>query len=330
MHTDSEVTAALILLLAQRGDKTALPAIGFYLRSDNAAARMAVYQALSSLGDDEESVRLLVRAIMESKGDEQRAARDSLDQMKYPAADAALAKLFEKFNENTQKEIAARLAARNATSAVPMLVGQLQNADTGVRAEVLKALGALGAKESISPVLNFLLKTELPAELDQAAKTVVAMAHRMPEGELRDDGLVAALTDAKESVRIALLNNLAQTSGSNVFGAIHVAMKDPSDNVQNAAFRALANWPDAKPMDELLEIARTSKMKRTASSLCADLSGWPACPARERRKNHWQCSKARRTRSRRPPTANSSSVPWRKSSIPTPFYPAPNSSPTMR
>ncbi len=108
-------------------------------------------------------------------------------------------------------------------------------------------------------LVTYAVKTDVDTERDQAVKSVVAIAKRLPEGDTRSTEILAALKDSSEPARIALLSALGQIGGAKALDAVHAALKEGGDKSQDAAFRALASWPDAMPMQELLDLARSAK-----------------------------------------------------------------------
>jgi len=96
-------------------------------------------------------------------------------------------------------------------------------------------------------------------ERDAAAKSLVTISRRLPENGAHLDAIAKAAKDSSDPARIALLTSLGQIAGTKALAAIHDGMKDANEKIQDAAFRALANWPDSKPIDDVLDIAKTSK-----------------------------------------------------------------------
>lgn len=254
----ADVKPALIAVIAQRGDKTALSTLSELSAKDEGAVRVAAIQGIGYLGDDS-SVAPLMALAVSGKGDEQKYARESLDRVNGADVDKALAVYLKNENLETVKEATQRLAARNTSSVAPELTALLAHSDQNVRIEALKALGSVAGKEALAAVLGVLSKTEIEAERDQAAKTIVAISRRLPETDGHVDALVEALKGGSEPARIALLTALGQIGGSKALDAVRAAMSDASEKIQDAAFRSLTNWPDAAPMTELLALAKSAK-----------------------------------------------------------------------
>ena len=255
----ADVKPALIAVIAQRGDKTALPVLSELSAKEEGAVRVAAIQGIGYLGDAS-SVAPLMALAVSGKGDEQRCARESLDRVNGADVDKTFVAFLKNENLDTVKEAAQRLAARNAASAAPELTDLLTHSDQNVRIEALKALGAVGGNGymALAAVLTVLGTTEVEAERDQAAKTIVAISRRLPEADGHVDVLVAALKVGSEPAHIALLTALGQIGGSKALDAVRAAMSDASEKTKDAAFRALTNWPDAAPMNELLSLAQSS------------------------------------------------------------------------
>jgi HEAT repeat protein len=253
----AETKPALILVLAQRGGKPTQEAFKAELGNPEASIRAAAIQGLGSVGDSS-TVAPLMAIALSKQGPEQRAARDSLERLRGAEVDKALIALLADSNPAQKIEAMQRLSGRNSMTAAPPLLNLLADADANVRIEALKALSALGGKDALPPVVTFLVKTGNDGERDQASKTAVAIARRLPDPDTRTEPIVSALPST-EPARIALLGALGQIGGKQALNTVHTFMKDGSEKTEDAAFRALANWPDATPMTELREIARNSK-----------------------------------------------------------------------
>ncbi len=251
------VKPALIAALAHRGDKAALPALLEQTASDSETVRLGAIQVIGYLGD-ESTVKPLMELAVSGKGEEQRSARESLDRLHGADVDKTLAAFLKNDNLDTVKEAAQRLAGRNSSGTAPELTALLTHSDKTVRIEALKALGSVGGKDALTAVLGVLGKTEIEVERDQAAKTIVAISRRLPETDGHVEALVAALKDGSEPARIALLTALGQIGGAKALDSVRAAMSDAGDKTKDAAFRALTNWPDAVPMNELLSLAQSS------------------------------------------------------------------------
>jgi hypothetical protein len=81
------------------------------------------------------------------------------------------------------------------------------------------------------------------------------------------DPLLAALAKAAPPGQAALLEALASLGGTPALAAVRAEMNGQNADVRLAAVRALANWPDAAPLEDLATFAST-----TADARCKALA----------------------------------------------------------
>ena len=96
------------------------------------------------------------------------------------------------------------------------------------------------------------------SDADRAAieRAMIATVTRLEEPD--DADIIAALDKASNEAKVHLLAVLPQFGGEKALQAIRGQLSSSEANVQNAAVRALADWPDSAPLSELLEIAKNS------------------------------------------------------------------------
>ena len=250
---------ALLTVLAQRGDKSALIAIIAELKSEPSAVRVAALKALGKIGDGT-CVAPLIALAGSAKDDELRALRESLDLMKGGDVDQALIGFLSGGDALVKREAVQRLAARIAVSAAPALVKLLNDPDQNVRKEALIALGAVGGKNELPGVLVIFTSPLKEVMSDEnVAKAALSISRRNPDIEGRAEALIAAFKDAPESAHGPLLNVLAQLGGTKALDVVRGALKSSVKSTQDGAVRALANWSGAAPLADLLNIAKSTE-----------------------------------------------------------------------
>jgi hypothetical protein len=140
---------------------------------------------------------------------------------------------------------------------IPALAAVLSDADAMVRDCARRALQAIPAPEAGAALLAALAKAPTPewrvALLNAVGgrKDAAAAACAAPA--------LAALAGSSPAGRVALLGVLAKTGTAKALVAARGALKDADPAVQEAALRALADWPDAAPAADLLAIAKADE-----------------------------------------------------------------------
>ena len=248
----------LLAALADRGDPAARPAAIEAAKSQDQTVRLAALRALAQLGDSS-TAELLAQTASSAQGAEQEAARESLVRLKGADVDPAILAGLESAEPLIRAELIRALAGRRTPNAVPALLKSAKDADNSVRLESLKALGVLAEPQHTASLIDLLTAAKDGGEQKEAANAVVSVCRKIPEADKRAGAALAALASAKEpGIKSSLLSVLGRLGGSKALAAVRAALNDESAEAKSAAVRALADWPDAEPMNDLLEIARNA------------------------------------------------------------------------
>ncbi len=247
----------LLAALALQGDKSAMPVAVTAAMSDDASVRLAGVRALGTLGDAA-VVPLLIKAIA-SGGDQADAARGSLARVSADGVDEAVLKALAQADPGLRSTLIGVLDTRKAVIAVPALLQEAAHEDGGVRSRAVAALGTLAEPKDVAALVKLLLGTPKGRERDDAEKAIVLVCGRIEERDRQADPILEELAQAGQEQRCVLLPLVGRIGGGKALDAIREAMKSETAEVQDAAVRALCNWPDASVADELFKLAEQSE-----------------------------------------------------------------------
>jgi HEAT repeat protein len=263
------VQVTLLGVLEARGDPAARTAVVAATKSPEEPVRVAALAALGRLGDAS-TVPLLAGAAAAGPGSERKAAARSLDRLRGAGVtDAMVAEIGraapsgqkrrpDRAEAGTRRVLVRSLAARGAADAVPALVEAAEDADEAVRRESIKALGALGSVEVLPFLLDLLTETRDKSARRETERAVGAVCARSEGKSECSRLLVSSYPRAATEARCAILRLTAAVGGTEALALVRKAVGDRDREIGKAAVRALANWPDPAPTDDLLEMARTS------------------------------------------------------------------------
>jgi len=247
---------ALLKVVAERGDKGVLPSLLAAAADPDEGVRIAAYEAMGQVRDDA-AIPPLIAALSKAKDKELAAARAAINRIPGDSAAAALVQAMDGAAPALRVEIIQALAARHAESAVPALLAAAEDKEESVRRKAVDAVGAIAGESALTPLLKLLARASAQ-EREATEKAVAAVAGRIPDDAKRTEPILAALPAAESPARASLLRVLGRLGGEKALPAVRAAAKDPSADIQNAAVRALADWPDASAANDLLDLARTS------------------------------------------------------------------------
>ena len=247
----------LLDALAARGDKAAAAAVAQVAAPDE-AVRVAAIRALGNLGGASD-VELLVRAM--GAREMREAAGSSLRVLSGEGVNEAIIACVEHPEVAGEVHIALIeiLVARHASEAVPALLTWAGEADESVACESMKGLAVLAEEKELPALLDLLLAVQAERVREEAVKTVVAVSQKIPEENRRAQAARAMLPGVPDTAqRCALLSVLGRLATPEALPPLQKALADENEEVQKTAIRALAEWPDAAPLEDMYAIAKSS------------------------------------------------------------------------
>ncbi len=252
-----EMKALLLSVLAERGDASVLPAFLAAAKDVSAEVRLAAYQGMGQLADDG-AVPVLLAALAKESGPQLKAAKSALGSIHTPQANQALIDAVGKGDPKARAAAIELLADRRATAAVPALLEAAKDEDSSIRRAAFKALGQLASVEQLPTLVQRLVGADSGTDRQAAQKALAAAVKRIEEPDACAKPIVAALEKVPAPAKAALLRVLGDVPSDDALAALRSARKADHPDIQDAAVRALAEWPTAAVLDELLDIARTA------------------------------------------------------------------------
>jgi len=236
--------AMLLEDFAVRGDPAALPAVKKAAASQDEVIKKAAVATMGKLGDA--SCLPTLTGLAAGGGPLADLARNALDTLPADDVNPAMLKMARQADPKVRKEVVRSLGARGAKGAVPVLLEAARADDTAVRQEAIRALEQLADAQA------------LPA----LVKLVVAPREDADRGVAQHAAILGALAAAPPAAKAALLQTLPRVGTANALAAVRKHASASDENIRDKAIRALAEWPDPAAADDLMKIA-TSTEKTT-------------------------------------------------------------------
>ena len=247
----------LLRALIGQGDKRARQALLDAAADADEVVRIQALVSLAQWGDTS-AVPLLLKSAT-AKGEEQNAARSTLDVLPDKSVDAALLERIASDTPAVRTEVIRAIGARRTPNSVEPLFTAAQDAEGAVRSEAFKSLALVAEFDALPRALNLLLQAKEDRDRDPAIKTVVAIARKNDNVDARSAPVLSELERTEGPVRAALLNILGQLGGDKALAAIRTAVKSDDEKTHEAGVRALTAWPDTTPIGDLLALAKEDK-----------------------------------------------------------------------
>ena len=254
LSPDAQVV--LLSALEGRGDKAAAPYVAKAVDSDNEAIRLAAIDALAVLGGSS-NVELLAK--VSNSGDKTgRAAMDTLGRLSGPGVDGALIYVAQSRAETSVRiNVIETLTKRREIEAVEVLFVLAKDDNRDIRQAAYKALGVLSDQKDLSAMVSMLLAAESNSDRGGIERAMIATVTRLESPNATP--IIDGLTKANRATKPHLLTVLSRIGSAKAFNAVRYEMLSDYDQIRTAAIRALADWPDAAPLSDLMAIAMADR-----------------------------------------------------------------------
>jgi uncharacterized protein len=244
------------------------PAVLAAAKAASPDVRLAAIRALARVGDAS-TVPLLADRAAGSRGSEQLAAQTSLWTL--PGKDVDEAILFclvASPADPVKNELVQAVGERRIVSGKNLLMGQAESGPLSNCLAAAKALRVVASPDDIPELLEILLGMTDEAAQEEMENTIGALAQKIGDPGARGDdieGLLAPAPDSKLAPvtaipkRCLLYRTLGKIGDDSSLLLLRAALKDGDSAIQDAAIRALADWPNLTPREDVLKIAQDSK-----------------------------------------------------------------------
>ncbi len=251
--------AAVINMLAARGDKAALNAIIEAFGDADQDVRTAALAGAVTLGG-EAAIDSVIQFIKTSKADaEVKIAAETLGRLPGEAVLNAIAAAVPQSPARAHVALIETLAARKARAHSKVVLAALDG-EANVHAAAAKALVDVAGPADIDALLRRLSAAENDADRTALERAIVAAAMQETDEAKRAAKIVAALEAAEDAQKPPLIAILGRIGGKAAIDAVSaVAARTLNQTgagavLNDAAVRALAGWPKAEATSALLHI----------------------------------------------------------------------------
>lgn len=259
-NLSAEAQAALIDALAARRDAAALPAIEKRANSTDERVQAAVLRAIGSLSGAR-AVPRLVEAVTDANAAKSAAAKSTLARIPGAEVNQALAKQLASAPPAVRIALLGILMERDATNIAAEILPLADDRDAATRRAALTALNKLAGPEQVPGLVTLLLKTDEPAEREAVEKALMFACARGKESE-RAAPILKVYRELPVNARVKVLPALGRVGGAEALVVAEAAMNSDHDELREAGFRALCNWPDASVAAKLLKLAKSGPSPR--------------------------------------------------------------------
>ena len=220
---DPQVQLAAVRSVVRLGDATSVAVVANTLKTDGPLARAAMETLVDLRGE-----RVVDELLKATSNDEPQVRAGVLDVLAKRGEVRALAAAYRAANDDSPK----------------------------VRQMACKVLGALAGQADLPRLVELLLARKDAADRDGLAQALATAASRIDDRDARSGPVIDGLAKADASGKAKLMGVLARLGGAKALAAVRPQLTSTDEGLKKAAVQALADWPDASPLADLVKLAK--------------------------------------------------------------------------
>lgn len=224
------------------------------INDQNADVQLAAVNAAVQLGDGDNVAALVAK--LATDDDLGKAAKQTLTDMQGRGAAGELVKAAGAGDPKLRVNVIAILAERRDAKVLPALYALLDDTNSKVRHAASKAIGTLGGLPDVAKLTGLILAKKDAGDRDSLAGALAAAASRCTNVDERSASIIKGLASADDEAKVQLLGVLSGLAGKPALEAVRGCLASTVPEVKKAAVKALADWPDAGPLNDLLAVAK--------------------------------------------------------------------------
>lgn len=254
-----ESRKALLSAISDRGDDAAQSLMETLAAEKGEPFRLEAIRYLGESGKSS-SVAPLLAAVKESENDQvSQAGLAALIRINTDGVSERILDALHSAEAPIRVKLIGALASRRAEEATPGFLTQAADSNPDVQSAAFQALAVLAGPESLPQIINEAINSQDEKVRRSAERAAVSVTRRMKDGADRDDVVVAALAETKDSdARQALIRILGGIGNSDALKAIQNELESSDAAIRDTAVRQLVNWPDAEAIDVLSDLMKSA------------------------------------------------------------------------
>jgi HEAT repeat protein len=253
---EPERGALLLHVLADRGDKTVLPAVLQTATSGAKEVRIAALGILPRLGDGTVVEPLLAIAAGQD-AELAAAAKSAVAGLPGEKIDADLKSRLASA-QDTASPLLIEIVGLRRIESTPELTKLAGSSNAAVRHAALAALGATIGLKDLSVLISQVTAPTQPDDAQAAQQALRAACIRMPEGDACAEQLALAMANAPAPTKGTLLEIVGEMSGAKPLEIMSAAGKGSDPQLQEIVVRVLGKSLNLDAAPVLLDLAKTA------------------------------------------------------------------------
>lgn len=251
------VQAEIITMLGRAESKDALPVVLKALSSKDSKVRTAAIWAAGRIGQ-ESSVAKLIPVLKTANADEIATVKSSLLTIKGASLVDQVATAVPTVPAPAQAALIDVLAARSASSKLPVVSAQLKNTNPEVRKAAFNALKSLATGNDLPQLYALLNGVNTAEEITATQQAISAAIKETGDTNSQTEAVLKQMQASPADKQGNYLAILAGIGGKKALASVVEASTKGDATQKKSAIAALSAWTDASAAKELLAIARST------------------------------------------------------------------------
>jgi HEAT repeat protein len=249
------IQVAVIRALAERGDKSALPAVKTAMASQDEAVKTEAILALENVGDQTVVNDLLALSV--GSGPVASAAQQTLGRIRAKGVDEALTKLLDDADPQKVRVAVGALKARGVKSVVPKLLKMAESDKAEIRNAAYEGLDGFAGPAELPALMDLLRKKAGTGDAGRLVK--VMWSATKPLGK-EDERFAKLWADAgsDDAVKTAILPTAREAAGADALKVVTQTLASGSDSLKEVAARTLFEWPNDRAVNPIVNVIKTT------------------------------------------------------------------------
>lgn len=251
----------MMMMLAQRGDKSALWSLEQMLGDENPQVRLAAIEACGYLGR-EKALPSLVTTLQKDRSEEEiKAIKQVLLQLPTDEMVSHLAVVWDDSPVRAKILILEVFAERRAKEYKNLAFESIHSNDRVLCRAAIKACRDLADNQDLAQLIDLMMTHSRKSERTAGQKVLAALANSIVEPHKRASAVLDKLAMTGGEDKTYLLGTLAMIGGRDALAAVINEQQNADPVVKEAAIRALTDWPTMDALDNLLAMAENSQLE---------------------------------------------------------------------
>lgn len=252
----------LIIILANRKDPSIHDTAIEFMKSEDILLRSNALKVFAKIAFPTD-VKLLTELAANYRSPQKELAQSNLYTMPGKEVDKAMINILGTASSEVKVEIIKALGQRNNTSVSEVLLMLAKDEDTKVRIEAIKVLGKTGDYNYLPEVIKILFASTSTDDREELEKTLYQMAIRYQGEQAQTAMFSKMLKEVNDEPNISsLLVVLGKIGNPGDYKLIMGYYSNNNKAIQSSAIRAISEWPNSEPLEDLFAIIKNSNDPR--------------------------------------------------------------------